>query len=1053
MGSKMKPVRFVYILIAVLFLLASIKAGFALQEDFNAYATQKTIYACSCGISQDKIVLENTGDVASTYSVSQDGTGSNFSSITERAFSLKPGESKVISDFVKAPCGITGDYDLKTGFETVFGAKKELEQKIQIKDCVNIDIKMLEASVPVCPCSPAKYTFNIENSGTFLETYRLSIDSSYAAISENVLILEPQKSQNVTVFITTPCGNYGNLGFSINAVAESSGISAELPFALQVAPCYNYTMQGLAQYSVCKGLNNIVPITIKNTANVANTYFLDANADWAMFENSSISLWSGENKTVNLNVYPVDVEPANYNITIDAVNARGEIRKELNVAANVENCYSLNLVPEYNDLQIVSGEKGTVNIFIENNGTRKSDYAVNITGPEWLSIDANAISLAPRSNRQVKLNYDVPANVSGRYSADVYASMVGYPESTNTQLTFEVFSVEDAYKLEINEDGKLETNYEGNSIPLTFDNKGIREGRYTLVLQGDSWIKLNKTKIIVPAGGQGSVNLILNPSNETPEGKYYITLDAILDGTNIAYSRDFSVIVRQKTLYEKVSDFITNYWLYLLIGAGALILLLAVIFGMRHYRKTHPHEEKIEEPVKQEKMIDEGFIEEKKTSWLKVLMVMLLILLVLSGIGFSAYHYEVWPFAARALNETEEGNMVNLSTNVPEPVTSATIFINRTGLEGYGNVIEIAGLHNITIPLIIQNSDEPNTYIIRVNEDVSWIKTDKNVVNIPPTKQEIINIFVTPTPEVEEGNYNLSININIAGREKPLSEEIILSISEKEPFYKKYMGYLIGGLAALIVLLAILKLKDRKKDDFRQEMGEGREEFRESKGRLKWALIITIIALLMLAFAGAVWYFGIGFMPSFLKFENAAMNASEAPQTAENSAGTASAAKEEAAEEIPEEAYESVFIKKGIESLIPIKITNVNKTTTFKISVKEDVDWLSVENGLVDVAPNENKTINLIAFPTDSTESGDYKVSVDIDIAGGDKVYSRYFILQVRKNKYSDLLSYLYYVLAGVIVLIVLMRIITRKGKEPVFKDEEKTGEKPKIKKTNLRLE
>src|SRR3989344_183518 len=116
----MKLVRLVYILIAILFLLVSIRASLALQEDFNAYANQQSIYACACGLSQDNIVVENTGDVTSTYSLMQSGTGANFSSITERAFNLKPGESKLITNFIRAPCGITGEYDLKTQFETVF---------------------------------------------------------------------------------------------------------------------------------------------------------------------------------------------------------------------------------------------------------------------------------------------------------------------------------------------------------------------------------------------------------------------------------------------------------------------------------------------------------------------------------------------------------------------------------------------------------------------------------------------------------------------------------------------------------------------------------------------------------------------------------------------------------------------------------------------------------------------------------------------------------------------------------------------------------------------
>lgn len=1049
MSSKIK---YIYILIGILLLLVSLKSGFALQEDFNAYSSQKDIYACSCSVTLNRIILENTGDVTSVYDIKQEGSAAAYSSIAENGFSLEPGETKGASNFISIPCGITGEFRIKTEISTIFGLKKEMEQKVIAKDCVDINLMMVEASVPVCPCSPARYIFTVENTGTFLETYKLAIDSDYAELSEDILVLGSKQRGNVTVFITTPCGSYGDLNFELDALAERSGMLAQLPFVLHVNPCYEYVISGLNQYSVCSGLNNIIPIKINNTAKVANTYFLGSDADWANFEEPMIDLWGGQSKVVNLDVYPVDVATNNYNITLSGITARGEIKKTLNIATNVENCYSLNLSSDYVYAQLVEGEKGTLIARLKNDGTRASNYSLTLVGPEWFSIDSNLASLNPGMVKDVKINYNVVANATGQESLMLYAALVDYPERINSiQTNFDIFKIEDAYKIEIDaDDNDLDTNYDGKTAPITITNNGIRDGNYTLSMSsGDSWIKLDRNKVEVPQGTSQNVGLVLTPVNGTPEGIYFVTIDALLDNTNVAYSRTFEVILREKTMMEKISSFMSSYWMYISGGLLGLLLLILLLILLVRYRKKHPRapkapkEEKKE--VKEEPLIKK---EKKGRKWLKWLLLILLLLLLLGGIGFAGWKWVYTPYLTNVtwsnITQMIYTPSVEPAPEPPkepepvEPVTEATIFVNRTGLKGYGNIIEVIGLENITIPLIIQNSDQPNTYIIRVSEEIDWVTTDKRNMNIPPGGRETVNIYVTPTPEVEEGSYNLTVAINIAGREKPISEEIVLEVREKRPFYVEYMWYLIGGALALVLLLVILRLKDRKKEKYGEYDGGLETVGKEPKeGKAKGILVVILLILVILSLIAGLVYLGLNVIPPMIKGTNE----------------TISQANETAQPEAPEEAYENVFIRKGTENLIPITISNVNKTTTFRITVKKDVDWLNVDNEFVSIGPGENKTINLIASPNMTVENGDYKVTVYINIAQGEKVFSRNFVLNVRKSRFSDVLSYFYYILAGALVLLILVKLLGRKKKPYEDESEEVSEEKPKRKKTGFRLE
>lgn len=1065
MSSKRK---LIYLIVAaLLLLLVSIRGGLAVSENFNAYASKNTVYACSCSLTEQQITVENTGDVISTFGISQEGTGAIFSSLTENSFSLDIGKSKTITNFIKAPCNAEGTYDLKTNFETIFGMKKEFSQKIEVKDCVNVDIKMKEASVPVCPCSPAKYVFTIQNTGAFLETYSLSIDSSYAAISENILLIEPQKSQDVTVFITTPCGDNGNIGFTLNAHAENSDMIAELPFNLQVAPCYNYTMEALSQYSVCKDVNNIIPVTIKNTADIANSYFLSTNADWAVFENSSIDMWGKESKNINLNVYPVNIDLLNYNLTIDAITSRGEIQRSMGIGVNVENCYSLKLGTESDYFQVVEGEASYVTTFIENDGTRANDYELNFTGPDWIKLESTRINLAANASKQIKLNYNAPANTSGSYEGVLSATIAGYPEKTaSIRMKFDIFEIEQAYNIQIDalpED--LDTNYDGKTIPVTLTNNGIRKGEYDIVLTGTNWSKLDRSKVTINPQESDTIGVVLTPTNDTSGGKYGLTIDVILKNSNIAYSRTFDVKLRQKTLWEKITGFFADYWMVIAAAAVALIILVLMIIGARNYRKKHPKEEKVE-PVEETR-----FIEEEKTGGWKRWLILLLILLILAGAGFASYYFGVIPMifgnATNATNETTEIGVPEIPEipEVPEApsheqITNATIFVNRTGLSGYGNVIEVSPLENITIPLIIQNSDEPNTYIIKVRKDVLWVRTDKEVINIPPSRKETVYIFVEPTPDVKEGNYNLSISIDIAGRQKPISEEIVLSLVRKEPFYMQYKWYLIAGAAALILLLILLRARDRKDSKEFEDIEKSEYAPTEEAGvyeKIKKFLVIIVLALLILALIGLGVYYGMKMYPSLSSYitkgENATSNITqeqEVPSESEIPELPQAHENKTTVEEIAKETYEEVLLVKGTETLIPIKITNVNKTSSFKISINENVDWLNVNEENIDIAPGEEKTINLIASPGEAVENGDYKVTVGIKIDEGRKLISKNFVLKVRNNQFDDLWSYLYYIIAGIVVLLVAIALLRNKGKKE--EEPEKEDKKQKRKKTDIKI-
>ncbi|MBD3313321.1 hypothetical protein GF345_02675 [Candidatus Woesearchaeota archaeon] len=1138
MSSKIK---LVYIVLFLILLVISMKSAFALQEDFNAYASQKTLYACSCSDLENSITIENTGDVTSVYEISQSGSALPYSAFSPSRLTLKPGESRRIPNFISAECGTEGNFALITSITTEFGLSKQMEQAVDVRKCINTDVIQTEQPSDVCPCKPVRYTFVVKNTGDFVETYNLNVTpyAEYISISEEVLVLGPGKSEEIYVFVATPCGIYGELDFVLRVEAQTNEMIAELPFSLNINPCYDYSISSADSYSVCKDIRNSVPVTITNNADVANSYFLNTNSQWAFFDSGVVSLAKKQATNVNVTVYPSAVPEGLYNITFNAVSERGQLPVDKSVSVSVENCYSIHLTTDPAP-QLVSCEQYIANGHASNDGTRASRYSFSLFGEEWASLGKQEAVVNPGTTEDVPVMLNVPCNVTGEHEFVLRANVTNFPEKVvQDSFLVGVTSIEDAYKIEVNSiEDDLEVDYAGGTHEITLTNLGIRNSTYDILFQGNhSWIGLDRTRIMIPAGGTESVNMISTPTNETPEGTYDISLTAIPLGKEIGYEREFSLKLREKTLWEKFVD----SWPYLLAGVLLLVLLTLalLLLNKRRSKEDEKFWQEVEgEPSriipeeKEDKLLE---VDNKERKWLKWLIIIGLLLLILGALGAGVYFLTSYlasdstnmtdqasnqtgmPYQDSEWNQTQEMNQTQepgLLSSVWNWIfgdeeteqedsaedsaeskddsqgllESATIYVNRTGLEGEGDIIEIKDTENITIPLTIQNNYEPNTFRIRVNEDVDWISVDQENIEIAPDDKGTVNIIVTPDENVEQGNYRINIKIDVEGKQKPISEEIVLKVSKDEPFYIKYLWYLIAALIVLAVLAGIAgagewkqrrdaaalePVAEEKKKPKEKKRAMKEEEETEGRPWLKYAIlgIIIILVLAGIVYAGLYAFSSVGSLYGEKGSGNETANQTgvQTDDAESNVSDETGDIEEQMAEEIedfqepeieaeePEIKYEDVFVQKGVETVIPLKIRNANETATFKIKVNEDIEWITVDSNEVQISPNENATVNLLASPDSDVEDGDYMVSVNVEVSGEEKQFTQGFILNVGKSRFSAFWSYLLYALAGIILLAIAIGVLNRmeKGKEPEEEKEKETKDKKQAKgkkKTGIKL-
>ncbi|MBI1969741.1 hypothetical protein HYS48_03515, partial [Candidatus Woesearchaeota archaeon] len=593
-------------LILLLFFPISITA---LQEDFHAFPESKTLAVCSCGLREGNIIVENTGEVPSSYRIAKEGMAAPWASYTEQSFTLQPGETKVVRQFVHVPCNSEGTYDLITKIETAFDVEKEVVQEVDVDACINLNIAPLsEFRKTNCPCVPEVFEFEIQNTQNFPDSFEVFVEPDGAAtVSEPLLFLGPGEKKLASVFINYPCEIFGEKAFEIVAVSQSNKIEGRHPFWLNIGACYAYTIQMQDNYEACRYVLNTIPVTIKNTADIANFYDLTLKGPrWGSLEHEELFLFPGERLPTNILLDPADAMPGEYVFTLQAETEKGALEQERAFTVMLNNCFDLSLVPETETLTIVSCEPNKVGMQITNVGTKETRFGVNLEGPDFISLDANTFSLKSGESRMVNQVIRPPCSLVEDFATGFTAGIVDVPYIAQERITnFRTVPLSQASALDIETEERYTVRYVPTENYVTFTNKGIRDGQYLVQVLGQNWMFLNETAMFLQPGESKVLSLITQPTADVVEGIYPIAIQAGLVnpyGQDVQYVKELEVKLRAKTLFQ-----ILLPWILIVVLLGVLGLVtyyfLVLAPKARPKRVAKPIKEKKAKPRAGEKFV------------------------------------------------------------------------------------------------------------------------------------------------------------------------------------------------------------------------------------------------------------------------------------------------------------------------------------------------------------------------------------------------------------------------------------------------------------------
>lgn len=304
-----------YTLLSIILIsLLALSASAQVPEDFSLSGdTAFTVYQGT--LHSTSLLVTNTGAVASSYSLSVGPSdAANWVSMNPLTFTLQPGQSKTITEYLNIPLNTApGSYSLTTFVTTSVGSQASLKQRMSVEIPHNIYLTA-EDHKSILPCGTATYPITISNIGPFPDTYTLSISSNVADIAsfnDDEFVLAPNTFTTAWLSITPPvCDVSGPLAFEVTGTAATTNAQEVLPLELTVTNPFipSVTFDDLRMTSEKTSVN----VTVANTGTETTTYTLTVtDTDVAKVTPTKVTIPADSETTVVLSAQG-DIDQAKY---------------------------------------------------------------------------------------------------------------------------------------------------------------------------------------------------------------------------------------------------------------------------------------------------------------------------------------------------------------------------------------------------------------------------------------------------------------------------------------------------------------------------------------------------------------------------------------------------------------------------------------------------------------------------------------------------------------------------------------------------------------------
>jgi len=419
--------------------------------------TTPSVEACVCEPTVYSLTLTNTGKYTENYKLSLSGNAAKWATISDDLVKLGAGENKEIFVYLTTDCDAVGEYSLTVIAESE-NSNALATQKLNIisQPCYEFDISPEKNYLSFCENTEVKVPITIKNEGTADNVYTLRVEGPRWATMEQEEITVPAGSEAVAKLVLFPEYRVaGDFKIKVIATGKLGEVVTEKELTANVLTCHSTDLKiGAEEDVVCPYTSKLYEISLANTGDYTEHYVVSVSgAEWASVDQAFVELAPGNSHKLNLEVNPKDVPAGEYvlKVTAESQDSCGTTDSDelIITIAPKDRCFGVQTSAALQTVEVAYGEGALVPIVIENKGTEKSTYYLDIsgTGASYAQLNPATIELEGREAQTVYLYVAVPeATPQTKYPITVSARLEDGTVSSSTTVDLIVVPSEEGVK-------------------------------------------------------------------------------------------------------------------------------------------------------------------------------------------------------------------------------------------------------------------------------------------------------------------------------------------------------------------------------------------------------------------------------------------------------------------------------------------------------------------------------------------------------------------------------------------------------------------------------
>ncbi|MBI4140770.1 hypothetical protein HY485_02940, partial [Candidatus Woesearchaeota archaeon] len=304
--------------------------------------------------------------------------------------------------------------------------------------------------------------------------------------------------------------------------------------------------------------------------------------------------------------------------TVEGSSVESVVESVDNTVNTVENEveFNLNVVPVVFSQLVVPCSPVYFEVSVENTGSFEDDVVFSLSPLVGVEITPSEVVFKPGEKQKVMISF-VPdeCSVFGEFP------LVFTAQSRITGLVVELdlSLVIDAADVATVGNG-VDRIVAGKSLlsaQIPVKNDGSADAVYKASVDGPSWVKLDKNEIVVPAGTERSLLLIINPDESVQYDDYSVTVNVASTISNRIYSKSLVVHLAGPTVFSGViSSVVPKFVPFVKTGlsVGVAVIVLFIIITIIRKRSNRKEDEDFSED---DDVVEEDSDSEKENDEIK----------------------------------------------------------------------------------------------------------------------------------------------------------------------------------------------------------------------------------------------------------------------------------------------------------------------------------------------------------------------------------------------------------------------------------------------------